>query len=251
MENRNIIYYEKTDSTNMRIEELAEKGATHGTIVVAEEQTMGKGRRGRNWESPAEGNIYMSILLRPQIQADKASMLTLVMAYSVAQAVRGLGHEELQIKWPNDLVLSRKKVCGILTEMHLKGTEIDYVVIGVGVNANVQHFSQDLGHKATSLYLESGKMVECKQLIRQIVERFEIAYQQFMEKKDLSFLKDAYNGMLINCEREVQVLEPGNAYIAYAKGIDCNGQLLVRTADGKEKAVFAGEVSVRGVYGYV
>lgn len=251
MENRNIIYYKKTDSTNMRVEELARNGAAHGTVVVAEEQTAGKGRRGRQWESPPGGNIYMSVLLRPEIEANKAPMLTLVMAYSVAVVLQNHGYEDVQIKWPNDLILSGKKVCGILTEMHLQGTEIDYVTVGVGINANTKRFSAELQDKATSLFLESGRTEKCDLLIENILRRFEEEYSQFLKKKNLSFLQESYNQLLANREREVQVLEPGNAYTAYALGINQNGELVVRTQEGVQQAVFAGEVSVRGVYGYI
>ena len=251
MENRKIIYYQKTDSTNMRIEDLARNGAAHGTVVIAKEQTAGRGRRGRRWESPPDGNIYMSVLLRPEIEADKAPMLTLVMAYSIATVLQNQGYEDVQIKWPNDLIISRKKVCGILTEMHLQGTEIDYVTVGVGINANTKQFPSELQDKATSLSLESGRTEECDLLIENILQRFDEEYNQFLKEKNLSFLQETYNQLLANREREVQVLEPGNAYTAYALGINQNGELIVRTHEGTEQAVFAGEVSVRGVYGYI
>jgi len=251
LENRKIIYYQKTDSTNMRIEDLARNGAAHGTVVIAKEQTAGRGRRGRRWESPPDGNIYMSVLLRPEIEADKAPMLTLVMAYSIATVLQNQGYEDVQIKWPNDLIISRKKVCGILTEMHLQGTEIDYVTVGVGINANTKQFPSELQDKATSLSLESGRTEECDLLIENILQRFDEEYNQFLKEKNLSFLQETYNQLLANREREVQVLEPGNAYTAYALGINQNGELIVRTHEGTEQAVFAGEVSVRGVYGYI
>lgn len=251
MENRNIICYERLDSTNTKAKELAKEGAEHGTVVVADMQTAGKGRRGRTWESPAGTNIYMSILLRPELEASQAPMLTLVMAYSIAKVLQKRDHEDVQIKWPNDLVLSGKKICGILTEMELRGQEIAHVVIGVGINANTTTFPEELQDKATSLYLESGKEVNREQLIHEIVNAFVEDYKRFIAEKDLAFLQDEYNQMLINCKKEVRVLEPGNEYTAWALGINRNGELLVRKADGSEEAVFAGEVSVRGIYGYV
>lgn len=251
MENKNIIYYEKLDSTNTKIKELAAEGAVHGTVVVADMQTAGKGRRGRNWESPAGTNVYMSILLRPKMEPSKAPMLTLVMAYSIAKVLQNLGYMNAQIKWPNDLVLSNKKVCGILTEMNLEGQQIEYVVVGVGINVNTTAFPKELSDSATSLYLESGKEVKRRQLVCEIVEAFEKEYDKFVEIENLSFLQEEYNNILINCGKEVRVLEPGNEYTAYALGISETGELLVRKADGSKEAVFAGEVSVRGLYGYV
>ena len=251
MENRNIIYYKQLDSTNTQIERLAGEGEPHGTVVVAESQTHGKGRRGRSWESSPEGNIYMSVLLRPQIEPQKAPMLTIVMAYSVAKAIQKQGYENIQIKWPNDLILSGKKVCGILTEMHLVGETIDYVVVGVGVNVNTTDFSKELYDKATSLYLESNRRTERKALIENIMKLFEKNYHHFIQKGNLSFLQEEYNSMLVNRGRTVKVLEPGAEYMAYALGMNDVGELLVKKEDGSEQTVFAGEVSVRGIYGYV
>ena len=251
MENKKIVYYKQLDSTNAEIARLAVQGAEHGTVVAAESQTAGRGRRGRRWESPAGENIYMSILLRPDCVPDKAPMLTLVMAYSVAQVIEELEFAEVQIKWPNDLVLSGKKICGILTEMQLKGSEIDYVVVGVGINVNTRNFPAELENRATSLFLESGRKFERESIVENIVDKFEHAYRQFGNVQDLSFLQETYNSMLVNAGKEVRVLEPGKEYTAYAQGINSKGELMVRTPNGEEKTIYAGEVSVRGVYGYV
>lgn len=251
MENKAIIYYEQLDSTNTKIKELAAEGAEHGIVVVADMQTAGKGRRGRSWESPAGTNVYMSILLRPKVKPSKAPMLTLVMAYSVAKALQNQGYMDVQIKWPNDLVLSNKKICGILTEMSLEGQQIDYVVIGVGINVNTTSFPEELIDKATSLYLEKGEEIDRRKLVCEIVKIFEKEYEQFVENENLSFLQEEYNNILVNRDREVRVLEPGKEYTAHALGINKTGELLVKKADGSQEAVFAGEVSVRGLYGYV
>lgn len=251
MENKKIIYYKQLDSTNTEVARLAAEGAAHGTVVVADAQTSGKGRRGRGWESPAGENIYMSILSRPDCVPDRAPMLTLVMAYSVAQVLKEFGFSDVQIKWPNDLVLSGKKICGILTEMQLKDSEIDYVVVGVGINVNTSKFPEELKDTATSLYLESGRFFDRKNMVESVASYFEQAYGQFLETQNLSFLKEEYNNMLVNIDKEVRVLEPGNEYTAYAQGINSEGELLVRTIDGQEKRIYAGEVSVRGIYGYV
>jgi BirA family biotin operon repressor/biotin-[acetyl-CoA-carboxylase] ligase len=251
LENKKIIYYKQIDSTNTEIARLAARGEAHGTVVVADAQTAGKGRSGRQWESPAGENIYMSILLRPDCVPDRAPMLTLVMAYSVAEVLKQQGFLDVQIKWPNDLVLSGKKICGILTEMQLTEAVIDYVVVGVGINVNTSKFPEELQETATSLYLESERKLEREKIVESVVDCFDKAYRQFIEVQDLSFLKEAYNNMLVNADREVRVLEPGNEYTAYARGINSEGELLVRMSDGEEKHVYAGEVSVRGIYGYV
>ena len=229
---------------------MAKQGEKEGLVIWADSQNAGKGRRGRSWDSPAGTNLYFSILLRPKIQPEKAPMLTLVMAYAVAKAVKSCTGLDAQIKWPNDLVLSGKKICGILTEMYLTGTDIDYIVIGTGINVNVTEFSEELCMKATSLYLETGREIYRKVLLEEILSIFREQYQKFLEIQDLSFFQEEYNQILINKNREVMVLEPENEYRGMALGINSDGELLVETEKGIQ-TVFAGEVSVRGIYGYV
>lgn len=245
MENNQIIYYETIDSTNIEADRLARQGAEHGTVVVAKEQTAGKGRRGRTWASPAGDNIYMSVLLRPNLVPDKAPMLTLVMAYSIAKVIKKQGIDEIQIKWPNDLILCGKKVCGILTEMKLDGYQIGHVIVGVGINVNTVDFPEELQDKATSLDLKNESLLE------DILTQFWVDYEEFLHVENLSFLVDNYNKILVNCGKEVLVLEPQNEYLAVALGINESGELIVRLSSGECKTIYAGEVSVRGVYGYI
>lgn len=246
-----IYYFDELDSTNVKIKELAIGGAEHGTVVVADKQTAGKGRRGRTWESPAGTNLYFSILLRPTFATEKAPMLTLVMAYSAAKVIREYLHMKAMIKWPNDLVLEKKKICGILTEMTLNGMDIDHIVVGTGINVNLTEFPEELRGTATSLFLEKGTEIDRKVLLEKVLQEFWRQYELFVEKQNLSYLQKEYNAMLVNCGKEVCVLEPENAYRAIAKGINCEGELLVTKTDGSEAVVYAGEVSVRGIYGYV
>ena len=248
--NVNVVHYKEVDSTNAEARRLSVEGAESGLVVTAKKQTAGKGRRGRSWESPADENLYFSVLLKPTIAPEKAPMLTLVMAYSVAKALQ---KEDIQvlIKWPNDLVLSGKKVCGILTEMSLSGTQVEDVIVGVGLNVNTMKFPDELEDKATSLRKETLRELECGELLQLILKEFDKQYQRFLENQNLEFLQEDYNAMLINRDREVMVLEPGKEYLAKALGINKFGELLVQKEDGSTEAVFAGEVSVRGIYGYV
>lgn len=193
----------------------------------------------------------MSLLLRPEFLPSKAPMLTLVMAYSVAEAIRETEDIEVGIKWPNDLVLNKKKICGILTEMSTEPDCINYVVTGVGINVNNISFPDEIRDTATSLFLESGKALQRAELIGSILRKFEENYEKFCEVEDLSFLVEQYNELLVNKDREVTVLEPGNEYHAVAQGIDEKGELQVIRDDGSKASVFSGEVSVRGIYGYV
>lgn len=248
----NTVYsYEEIDSTNAEAMRLAKDGENHGTLVTAKKQYAGRGRRGRTWASEDADNIYMSLLLRPKFSAEKAPMLTLVMAYSVAKVLREQEDLEVKIKWPNDLVIGKKKICGILTEMKMEGRAISSVIIGVGMNVNVENFPKELRDKATSLKKEVGREFCCIDLIAKIMESFEENYNRFVEMEDLSFMQDEYNEMLVNCGKQVRILEPNNEYEAFALGINEEGELLVEKEDGKIERVFSGEVSVRGMYEYV
>ncbi len=247
----NVVYYDEIDSTNNRAKEAGDNGTENGTLFVADMQVAGKGRRGRVWQSPSGSSIYMTILLYPKISPMKAPQLTLVMAIAVAEGIQAVTGLDTKIKWPNDIIVNGKKICGILTEM---STEIDYinhVVIGVGINVNQDSFPEDIRKTATSLKMELGQKIKRSELIAAVMKSFEKNYEIFVKTEDLSGLQELYNSMLVNLDRDVKVLEPGNEYEAHALGINRTGELIVRTPDGKEKEIYAGEVSVRGVYGYV
>ena len=242
---KSIFVFKETDSTNIQAKAGGEKGEPHGTLYVAESQSAGRGRRGRRWESPAGESIYMSLLLRPEFPPVKAPMLTLVMALAVARALREQTGVDVQIKWPNDLVVQGRKICGILTEM-----SIDYVVIGIGINVNQNEFPEELKDCASSLKMETGRRFRRSHLIAAVMEHFEMYYEQFLQEGSLAGLRKEYNELLVNKDRQVKILEPGNHYEAYALGINDTGELIVEKEDGSVQNIFAGEVSVRGIYGY-
>lgn len=250
---KNVIYYDETDSTNTRAKELGDTGdkKDHGTLFVADRQIAGKGRRGRAWESPSGSSIYMTLLLHPDILPSKASELTLIMALAVEEGIEKVTGMKPGIKWPNDIILSGKKTCGILTEMSAEIDYINYVVIGVGINVNQNTFAEDIKDVATSLKIEKGSSVRRAPLVAAVMESFEKYYEIFMQTEDLTGVMARYNELLLNCGEKVRVLEPGHEYEAMALGINETGELIVRLPDGEEKEVYAGEVSVRGVYGYV
>lgn len=231
------------------IKRLAKEGASEGTLALAEFQSAGRGRLGRSWEVPEGTSVMMSILLRPKFEPQYAPTLTLVMGMAVAKAVKNLGFD-VSIKWPNDVVVSHKKICGILTEMGVRDGKIDYAVIGVGINVNIKEFPEEMADKATSLYLESGKEFDRSQIPGLVMEAFEEYYEKFAATCDLSGLKEEYESILANYNQPVRVLakEP---YEGVARGITDGGELLVEKTDGTIVAVSAGEVSVRGLYSYV
>ncbi len=247
----NRIELTKVDSTNEEAARQALKGACHGTLVVAREQTAGQGRRGRSWYSPYGDNIYMSLLLRPLLAPDKASMLTLVMGLAAARGIRRVCRLEPAIKWPNDLLVREKKVCGILTRLQMREEVIDSLIIGVGINVNQLDFPEEISAAATSLRRECGRAFERTELIEEVMAAFEDCYDRFFEAGDLSLLKQEYNEGLISRDRQVRLVTSGKEWTGEALGINDAGELLVRRQDGVIEQVFAGEVSVRGIYGYV
>ena len=247
---KTVHFAKETDSTNEWCKRMSKEGAEHGTLAVAEFQSAGKGRLGRRWTAPEGSSVMMSILLRPEFEPQYASMLTLVMGLSVAQVVKELD-VEVSIKWPNDVVVSRKKICGILTEMGLENGKIREVIIGIGINVNLEEIQDDLKDKATSLYLETGKKYDRNRVIGLIMEKFEKNYEKFVKTCDLSLMLDDYNAMLANRSRPVRILDKLNPYEGIAIGIDREGELLVKVADGAIRKVCSGEVSVRGLYSYV
>ena len=246
---KTVHFARETDSTNLWIKRLAKEGASEGTLALAEFQSAGRGRLGRSWEVPEGTSVMMSILLRPKFEPQYAPTLTLVMGMAVAKAVKNLGFD-VSIKWPNDVVVSHKKICGILTEMGVRDGKIDYAVIGVGINVNIREFPEEMADKATSLYLESGREFDRSQIPGFVMEAFEKYYEKFAATCDLSGLKEEYESILANYNQPVRVLakEP---YEGVARGITDGGELLVEKTDGTIVAVSAGEVSVRGLYSYV
>lgn len=243
--------YEETSSTNIEAKKYAEEGEPHGTLVVANKQNAGRGRRGRGWESPAGSSVYMTIMLRPEFSPDKASMLTLVMALAVGKAVTNVSGMKAKIKWPNDIVLNGKKICGILTEMSAELDYVHHVVIGVGINVNQQNFPEEIRKTATSLYLEGGQCYARAALIERSMYYFEKYYEKFLETQDLAGLLNEYNDSLINKGKGVCVLDPKGEFDGIALGINQSGELLVKKDNNDVVEVYAGEVSVRGLYGYV
>lgn len=247
-----IRYFETIDSTNSECKRIAESGLFHnGLLVITNRQDAGRGRRGRGWVCPSGVNIAMSLLLKPDISPDRASMLTIVMAMAVARASKMISNLDVAIKWPNDIVLSGKKICGILTEMSAEPDYIHYVVIGVGVNVNQTGFDDEIKDVASSLKNEGGEDLNRAKLTALIMNEFERLYDEFIKVGDLRIIKDEYNKLIVSLNKEVRVLDPKGEYSGISLGINDVGELLIKKENGDTENVFAGEVSVRGIYGYV
>ena len=172
-----VTFYPEIGSTNVQAKLDAENGAPQGALLVADMQTAGRGRRGRTWNSPAGINVYFTLILKPEYAPDKASMVTLIMALAVAEGIRETCGIEAGIKWPNDIVVNGRKVCGILTEMSVEREFIHYVVIGVGINVGIQEFAPELTASATSLEAECGRSVSKAALVANTMRH----YKGFLE----------------------------------------------------------------------
>ncbi|WP_448754972.1 biotin--[acetyl-CoA-carboxylase] ligase [Agathobacter sp.] len=248
---KEVLYFDTIDSTNTKAQELAEKGYPSGTLVVADKQESGKGRRGRSWVSPSGTGIFMTLMIKPDINPNNASMLTLVAALAVAKAITSVTGEEAMIKWPNDIVVNGKKVCGILTEMNAQFDYINHIVVGIGINVHNESFPEEISQMASSLMIEAGgKRFHRAQIIAETMSYFEQYYDTFLKTQDLSALVREYDKLLVNRNKSVRVLDPKEPFDGKAMGITPKGELIVDTWESR-KLVSSGEVSVRGIYGYV
>ena len=270
---RELEFYPVIDSTNNVAKAAGLNGRASGFLAVSDKQDAGRGSRGRSWVSPSGYNVFMSLMVRPDIPMDKASGLTLVMALSIAEGIEEnlKGHffkgdseqgdsagrdldTGIGIKWPNDIVLNKRKICGILTELHMMPDQDDYfVVIGVGINVNqpVELFPEEIRETAGSIFSETGEETDRAKLIASCMKHFEENFEKYTKNQNLSELKESYEKRLLNIGKQVRILDPKGEYEAVALGISDEGALLIRLDDGKQESINAGEVSVRGLYGYV
>lgn len=247
---RDIRYFNEIDSTNEEAKRLARLSESEGVTVIADKQTAGKGRLGRTWDSPSGTNIFMSILLRPQIKPDKASQVTLIAGLAMCEAVREVTNLDAQIKWPNDIVVNGKKVSGILTEMSAEIDGVNYIVVGIGVNVNNANFPGNLPY-ATSLRIEGEKEYQRRDIIKVFFEKFEPYYMAYKKNPTLEMILPSYKRYCITLADKVKIIDSIKEYIATPLDVTTDGSLLIRTEEGEEKTIFSGEVSVRGIYGYI
>lgn len=258
---KNVFCYDNVASTNDIAKEAARndikdccefEGKECGSLFVAQTQSAGRGRRGRSWVSDAGGGVFMSLLLKPEIKPESVSMLTLVAAVALMRAINGVSGATCKIKWPNDIVLNNRKLSGILTEAAFNEGKTEYVVIGIGINVNIEEFPEDLSKTATSIKRELGVCCDKAEIIASFVHEFSRAYVIFLQTQDMTGLLAEYNEGLVNVDRYVRVLGGvTEAKEGIAVGIDKSGALLVKNNDGNLEHIVAGEVSVRGLYNYV
>lgn len=245
---KQIACFGETDSTNARAKELAIQAAPEGTVVMANSQLSGRGRRGRSWFSPPLTGIYMSLVLRPHISPSEAQKLTLITAVGLAEAIETIAGLKTEIKWPNDIMIKGRKVAGILTEISTEMDFVHYIVIGIGVNVNTrsESFPEDIKERATSLYIESGRQYSRVALIRIILERFEDIYNTFKIGGFKRTLKEWMKRADI-VGRTVEVNAMNTVYKGEVTSIDQDGGLIVRDKRGNYHRIISGDISIKKV----
>lgn len=241
-----VFAMETVDSTNEEAKRRAEQDAPHGSVFVAEQQTGGKGRLGRRWDSAAGSGLWFSLLLRPRALPSQTAGITLLAGLAVCRAIRRETGCQASIKWPNDVVLGTKKVCGILTEMSAEMDQIHYVVVGIGINVKKGAFPAELQEKAVSLEAGAGRPVRRVPLLQRILEEFELLYREYGVS---SFPLEEYSSLCVSLGRRIRFFRNGSEVHGTAVAVEKDGGLVAELENGETAVVTSGEVVVQGFYG--
>ena len=240
-----IHYHCSMDSTNALARTLAGQGAPEGTLVITEEQTAGRGRRGKSWVSPAGANLLFSVLLRPPMEGDRVFVLTMVLALAALKAVKTIAGVNALIKWPNDLYAGGKKLAGILTEFSVKGKQVDWVVLGMGMNAGWHpEVTEGSGAPATSLSEETGHRVSKNDLLVEILTGFDALYKDVV-RGSMRALYGEWNHHCLILGKAVVIESERERIEGRALRIDDCGALIIEEANGDQRRILTGEVSLR------
>ena len=240
---RTIHHFQTIDSTNSKAFQLALQGAEEGEVVIAESQDKGRGRLGRPWVSPPFLNLYLSVILRPALPPRQASLLTLMAAVATADAVREVSGLLPLIKWPNDILLGGRKVAGLLNELHSGTDRVHFAILGIGVNLNMggKSFSKEIRNVATSLKKELGRPVSRKAFLRVLLQKLE-AWYEILLTEGAGPILEAWRDRARIKGRPVRVISSGETVTGLAVDIDRDGNLIIKTGDGHQKRIVAGDV---------
>lgn len=244
---KNLIVLDSVDSTNDYLKKLGNEGCENGTVVAAREQTRGKGRLGRTWQSKKDDGIAFSVLLRPNVAPSEVSAITPLAGLAVCKAIREYTKLDCVIKWPNDIIVGRKKLVGILTEMSAEFDAVEYVITGIGINVDHTSFPEEIAFKATSLLLETGRHVDKNEFLACVVEHIE---NEFV-KNNLELTPTAlseYTDLCATVGRSVTFQRGTRRISGMAVGVSEHGELKVMMSDGTICLVNSGEVTVQGIY---
>ncbi|HOP72996.1 MAG TPA: biotin--[acetyl-CoA-carboxylase] ligase [Thermoclostridium caenicola] len=241
-------FRQSVESTNNVMKALANAGAPHGTVVIANEQTKGRGRLGREWASTADKGIWMSVLLRPDIHPSRVQSITLAAAVAVCRAIEPVLAEKPGIKWPNDILVAGRKACGILTELSAEVEKVAWVIVGMGLNTHFKpdDFPEELRSKATSLsqHLVRGAVLDRTWLAAEILNQFEPVYEDFVRNGPEAMLAE-WKERSVTLGKRVELIHGQETVPALALDVGEDGRLVVQLEDGSTREVFSGEISLR------
>ncbi len=240
---KRIHHFFKVGSTNDVALRLGQEGEPHGTLVIAEEQTAGRGRAGRVWHSEKSSGIHVSALLRPQLPPGEAPLLTLLAGLAARDAVAEQTGLEADVRWPNDLLLGGKKFCGILTEMQAEPDRIHFVVVGIGLNVNHTRFPESLAGVATSLRIEAGRATSRLELLIKLLRQLDRYYNRFLAEGPRPILERFAEVSSYARGKRVRISTPTESYVATTAGLEANGLLRVVREDGRSEAVISADVT--------
>jgi BirA family transcriptional regulator, biotin operon repressor / biotin---[acetyl-CoA-carboxylase] ligase len=240
---KKITYKTSVKSTQEIAHSLAREGAAEGSIVLADEQTGGRGRLGRAWQSPSGTGIWMSLILRPEIPLQKAPQLTLLIAVAASRAIEKVTGIEAAIKWPNDLLIKGKKVAGILTELQAEADSIHSVIVGIGMNVNQEknHFNEEISEIATSLAIEGGKTFKRAELVGTILKEIENMYKSYLDK-GFAVIKLLWEARAYSLGKRITARSVTGSITGYAKGITDEGVLLLEDDNGKIHSIYSADI---------
>ena len=240
---KRIYHFFKTDSTNRVALELGHAGEPEGAVVLAEEQTAGRGRAGHNWHSERATGIYATLLLRPRLAPVQAPLLTMMAGLSAHAAVQGVTGLSVDLKWPNDLLVREKKVGGILTEMHAEPSQVRFVIVGLGINVNQEKFPPELAKSATSLRVETGRLQSRLDVLVRFLRELESDYAEFLCNGAASVVKRFEALSTYARGKRVRVTNGNEVFTGVTAGLEKEGLLRVKREDGEISTVIAGEVT--------
>ncbi|MEQ7049402.1 biotin--[acetyl-CoA-carboxylase] ligase [Paenibacillus alvei] len=233
----------RTESTQNEAAAWARQGAEDGAVIIAEEQTVGRGRHGKNWHSPAGKGIWMSLILRPQIPLQFTPQLTLLSAVALCRAMKRMTDVDLGIKWPNDILYEDKKVCGILTESSAEDERLVHVIAGIGISVNLEEhdYPDELRSKVTSLKIASGKEIDRASLLAECLFELEQLYKLYVEQ-GFAPIRTLWEAQSVTIGRSLSVTTPNGIVSGVAQGLDDSGALIVLGEDGCYRKIFSGDV---------
>ena len=243
---KELVILQETDSTNEEIKRRAAAGAASGLVIAAERQTMGKGRLGRSWESE-RGGLFFSFLLRTELPPSDVTGITLAAGYAVCLAVREYSGIDARIKWPNDIIVGSKKLCGILTEMSAQPDQTEYIVCGIGINANNKDFPEELREKCTSLAEETGSETDRSRLLGCVLKKLDRVLSSFMVSLCVEDM-DHFRKLCVTLGRRIVFVRSKERIEATAVDVGSDGELIARDDSGREYSINSGEVTVQGIY---